>query len=68
MTRRGRDPSWWLGAAMVVTASAGAAYYLDPQRGHRCRATGGPVRVGTNSPHARRLRAYFGMRYLTQGG
>lgn len=38
MTRRRRDPRWWLGAAMVVTASVGAAYYLDPQRGHRRRA------------------------------
>jgi BON domain-containing protein len=37
MTRGSRDPRWWLGAGFIVAASFGAAYYLDPRRGHRRR-------------------------------
>lgn len=37
MKSNGRDPRWWLGAGMVAAASVGAAYYLDPNKGHRRR-------------------------------
>lgn len=37
MTPTRRDPRWWFGAGMVVAASLGAAYYLDPSKGHRRR-------------------------------
>ena len=37
MTRTKNDPRWWLGAGMIVAASLGAAYYLDPRQGHRRR-------------------------------